>query len=155
MSSSYDWSSFFKITRRNNGDGIVRLKKSLEGAFQVDHIVGYNWIIVTIHFERQFMKYLQNCLFSCTAWSKGWGINSYRAGGEWFHDPKGCACWIRGPRKRHYRIRNWSWVRIQYNIKARSNTYRYVFCYARIVVFLFPLMILADFSYFDRHFFFF
>ena len=40
VSSSYDWSSFFKITRRNNGDGIVRLKKSLEGAFQVDLIVG-------------------------------------------------------------------------------------------------------------------
>merc|ERR1711963_1381574 len=34
ISSSYDWSSFFKITRRNNGNGIVRLKKSLEGAFQ-------------------------------------------------------------------------------------------------------------------------
>ena len=35
ISSSYNWSNFFKITRRNNGDGIVRLKNSLEGAFQV------------------------------------------------------------------------------------------------------------------------
>ena len=38
ISSSYDWSSFFKITRRNNGNGIVRLKKSLEDAFQVGYI---------------------------------------------------------------------------------------------------------------------
>ena len=100
------------------------------------------------------MKYLLNWLFSCTAWSKGWGINSYRAGGEWFHDPKGCACWIRGPRKRHYRIRNWSWVRIQYNIEARSNTYRYIFYYIQMVVLYFVItMMLANFSYLNRIFF--
>ena len=33
--SSHNWSKYFKITRKANGDGVIRLKQSLHNVFKV------------------------------------------------------------------------------------------------------------------------
>ena len=133
-SSSYDWSSFFKINRRNNGNGIVRLKKSLEGAFQVRWyivILSYLKLTILISTSIWWYNYVQHNFF--LAWSKVWGVDISRTRGKRFHLSTQCSCSVWTSVEKLYRIWNRSWVSVQYHFKTWNNTYRYNTIFKRIV----------------------